>query len=976
MRSLVAPRTLALLLALSALLIAVPSAHARGFEVGMASDGLLLNASPQDAQEAAADWKKAGVDVVRLQVQWSRVAPSSRSYTPPEGFDPGNPAGYQWADVDRAVDIIVRNGMRPMLLLGGPPPLWGSGRPRVGNPRYKPSAWHFGQFAKAVATRYGSVTEEYILWNEPNLPLWLQPQAQCKGKSCTPVSPHIYRYMVRSAYPAIKELDPSSKVLVGALAPTGGQLKSKNANMKPLKWLRAFGCMNDELEPISTGPCRSFEPAPADGFAYHPHSTKHPPTEPYANKDDASIASLRRVENTLDALQNAGRLNGTTKPLGLWLDEYAYQTNPPDKLRGVTPGRQDRWLQEAAYVAWRDPRVQMLTQYLWRDEVMGGGKRYTGWQSGLLTIDGDEKPALAHFDDPMWVDVRRNVIWGQIRPGDGERDVRVQVRPAGSGTAWTDIQTTRTTADGSWFITTPIQPFASYRALWGDGRQTATHVATPPDDDGRLVERNEKDASGIPVERRLVGEVPGAAIPRSFAGFSMEWTSIPDYLGSNGVVNPIFSRLTSWLSIGANGSPGLRFGGESTDHTWWNPENRPKPQTIVTDINPQWLQHLSTWVQQTRTPLVMGLNMGLDLPNEAAALAGAIRGVIPPNFLRNFELGNEPDLYPTPRAYSVRGNVRVRARKRPIGYGYPEYRSEVNEQVAAIHPAAPDVALAGGGFAAGSWDDLQDDILSVQPSVKSWSVHAYPLQTCDRDIRRRGGVRYIPKILAPNAYNSIVDRVRHLVAVAAAHGATVQVSEMNSAICGGLRGVSDTMAAALWGTDILFGLAEAGVRSTHFHTWTGSLYGPVEVRQNNGVSEAKVRPLFYGMMLFNRATPPGSQLVPVGPNAGGARLKTWGTVAPDGVRRFVVINKDPKIGRKLVLTLPAKMAKTAAVERLLSPTLKSENNVTFGGRGWGGWTSDGKPKGKRKIERVDAASGTIRLTVPRGSAALVTVRPR
>lgn len=328
-----------------------------------------------------------------------------------------------------------------------------------------------------------------------------------------------------------------------------------------------------------------------------------------------------------------------------------------------------------------------------------------------------------------------------------------------------------------------------------------------------------------------------------------------------------------------------------------------------------------------------------------------------------------------PRAYSVRGNVRVRARKRPVGYGYPEYRAEVNEQISAIHPAAPDVALAGGGFASGSWDDLQDDILSVQPTVKSWSAHAYPLQTCDADIRRRGGVRYIPKILAPNAYSSIVDRMRHLVAVAASHGATVQVSEMNSAICGGLRGVSDTMAAALWGTDILFGLAEAGVRSTNFHTWTGSLYGPVDLRRTNGVAEAKVRPLFYGMMLFNRATPPGSKLVPVGPNAGGARLKTWGTIDPQGTHRFVVINKDTKVARKLVLTLPAKAAKTASVERLLSPSLKSENNVTFGGRGWGGWTSDGKPKGKRKIERVDASSGTIRLSVPRGSAALVTVRP-
>ena len=87
-------------------------------------------------------------------------------------------------------------------------------------------------------------------------------------------------------------------------------------------------------------------------------------------------------------------------------------------------------MQEAAYIAWRDPRVQMIAQYLWHDERMAGGKRYTGWQSGLLTIDGEPKPALAHFDDPMWVDVRRNVIWGQIRPGT-EHDVEVQMRPPG-----------------------------------------------------------------------------------------------------------------------------------------------------------------------------------------------------------------------------------------------------------------------------------------------------------------------------------------------------------------------------------------------------------------------------------------------------------------------------------------------------------------------------------------------------------------
>ena len=46
--------------------------------------------------------------------------------------------------------------------------------------------------------------------------------------------------------------------------------------------------------------------------------------------------------------------------------------------------------------------------------------------------------------------------------------------------------------------------------------------------------------------------------------------------------------------------------------------------------------------------------------------------------------------------------------------------------------------------------------------------------------------------------------------------------------------MSDTMAAALWGTDVLFGLAAEGVRNVDFHTWTGSLYGPVEFETING----------------------------------------------------------------------------------------------------------------------------------------------
>jgi hypothetical protein len=972
LQRLVPSRILLALTLLIALAVPAAPAQARDLKIGIADDAILLNGTASEAREAIADWKRLGIDTVRIQVVWSRVAPSPREYDPPADFDPANnlDGRYQWHDIDRAVQLVSDAGIQPLLMLDGPPPLWASSRPRAGNPRYQPSSYHFGKFAAAVAARYGHLVDEYILWNEPNLPVWLQPQALCRGRSCTPVSPHTYRYMVRSAYPEIKAVDPASRVLVGALAPAGGNLKSKNANMRPLQWWKAFGCVDALMQPLSTGPCLNFEPAPADGIAHHPHSTKHPPHEGYPNPDDAALASLGQLEKVVDTIQRMGRLSGTTTPLGFWLDEYAYQTNPPDKLRGVTPGRQDRYLQQAAYLAWRNPRVQLVAQYLWQDEPVGGGKRYTGWQSGLLNSQGDEKPALAHFDDPLWVDFERGVVWGQIRPGL-DHDVEIQIRRPGAGTTWETLARLHTAADGTYFLRTRPEQFAAYRAVWGDGRTTATLVAGPLSDTSQGVERTEV-SGGLPVERRTAAEVPGAPLPRSFTGLSMEWNSVPDYIGSGGVVNPIFARLTDTIARAGNGPPTLRFGGESTDHTWWNPGALPKPPGIVTDITPPWLADLSNWVRTARTPLLLGLNMGMNDPAQAAAMAGAARASLPPGSIRAFELGNEPDLYSTPRTYSVRQNVRARSQKRPTGYGYPEYRREISEHVAAVRPAAPDVALSAGGFASGAWDDLQDDILAREWAVKLWSAHAYPLQTCDPAVRRRGGARYIPKLLAPGAYTAIIDRMRHLTAVATSNGAKVLVSEINSAICGGLRGVSDTFASALWGTDILFGLAAEGVRNVDFHTWTGSIYGPLEFARSGGVPVAHVRPLFYAMLMFSRATPPGARLLTVGPNPPGAKLKTWGTIDGRGTRRFVVINKDPKVGRKVVLSVPGSRGR-ARVERLVAPSLKSQNNVTLGGLGWGGSTRDGEPKGKRAIERVAPQGDALRLVVPAGSAALVRI---
>ena len=66
----------------------------------------------------------------------------------------------------------------------------------------------------------------------------------------------------------------------------------------------------------------------------------------------------------------------------IWLTEYGYQSNPPDRILGVTPALQARYVSEGAYAAYRAPRVDMLIHFLYRDEPT-----LARFQSGLVTLE-------------------------------------------------------------------------------------------------------------------------------------------------------------------------------------------------------------------------------------------------------------------------------------------------------------------------------------------------------------------------------------------------------------------------------------------------------------------------------------------------------------------------------------------------------------------------------------------------------------
>ena len=473
------PLVLALLTSLVVLAGAGTASASPSVEVGIADDRLLFT-DQASADRAVADWQQAGVDVVRIFARWGLHAPAPQDRRRPEGFDATDPnaPGYDWRVLDRAVDAVRGGGMRVVLTVTGWGPVWGSEFPVKRNPRYKPDPRQFAQFATAVARRYGDRVDRYIVWNEPNIALWLQPQSQCTARGrCTPYAPHHYRRIVRAAEPALRAADPGAQVMLGALAPRGTSGGSANANLRPLPFIRSLACVSRRYRRVRSGPCRGFRPVTGDLFAYHPHGLKLSPSTPDRIAGQAHLPDLGEVTSALDRAQRAGgfRVRGASR-FPLYLDEYAYQTRPPDRVLGVSAATQSRWLQESAYRAWAHPRVRGLAWYVWRDEPLGSGG--SGWQSGMRYADGRAKPALRDFPRPFWAfrrGSRRARLWGQVRVGSGRVPVTIERR---SGSSWRRVASVTTDARGAFRRDVRIARTTTFRFRW-DGATSDARTVRP-----------------------------------------------------------------------------------------------------------------------------------------------------------------------------------------------------------------------------------------------------------------------------------------------------------------------------------------------------------------------------------------------------------------------------------------------------------------------------------------------------------------
>jgi hypothetical protein len=423
----------------------------------------LVEVTPTARSNALAQLQTLGVKALRVELYWHTVAPAASSAKRPN-FDATNPGSYAWGGYDALLAEAQRLHWPVLLTVTSPVPKWASAGHK--DLVTRPNNRQFEEFMTAVGRHYGSEVSLYAIWNEPNHPAFLQPQFNSRG---TPEAPRIYRGLFQAGYEGLKAAGIAKpKLLMGETAPVGYdrvnvRKEGKRAllhDVAPLAFLREALCLNSKYR--KSGTCGML---PVYGYAHHAYTVGTPFYRPPV--DDVTIGVLSRLSSALD---KAAAAHAIPSRVPIYLTEFGIQSKP--NFLGVSMAKQAEYDAIAERIAWANSRVAAFSQYLLRDDRLGGAPGssvhggFIGFQTGLETVSGARKPLYFGFPVPLVVSKQGHgfSLWGLVRPSEGATKVRVLVQPRGSR-SYRTLKVVQTSPSGEWTLRSSVQG-SHWRVSW------------------------------------------------------------------------------------------------------------------------------------------------------------------------------------------------------------------------------------------------------------------------------------------------------------------------------------------------------------------------------------------------------------------------------------------------------------------------------------------------------------------------------
>ena len=416
--------------------------------------------------------------------------------------------------------------------------------------------------------------------------------------------------------------------------------------------------------------------------------------------------------------------------------------------------------------------------------------------------------------------------------------------------------------------------------------------------------------------------------PSHYLGFSMEMSGLCSLIATDQSHRTEFENLFRDL-----GPVVLKLAGKGADYARWEPNGEAQCAQKGTVINQDSVADFAELARRLRARVEWGLPLVHYNPKGAAAQAKYVASSLG-TLLTGFIIGNEPDLY-------------TRAGMRDSSWTAAKFvkqwsatRKAVVSALPRAHFDGPDICCNNGFFKAFAQ--------SLAGKVSSLTYHEYAGSRTNLTAQYLMSSVTASKMSARTNSEWKPDEKFGRV--------PLWLSETNTFPDGGVRGVSDSFAAALWLADVLLRVETQHVSQVDTQDVGGEAgYDPI-------TQDARPRPLYYGMLLYHDAVPPGSQLLAthvVGPKS---RVVTAYAARPSkSSLNVIVINKSFK--DETVTVSVSHQYRRASFYRMRATSPSAQNGVTIGGRAMSASGTIAAPY-RNAIHR---GGGGYKLTLPAAS---------
>lgn len=281
---------------------------------------------------------EAHVQWAREEFYWNRIEPAAGTFV--------------WTGYDDVVSMYQRSGTNVLGLLAYSA-TWASTHPSPASTDDRvfsvPDLGAWSTFVRTVVGRYKDTVHAWEIWNEPDAAHFLRPTA---GSAA-------YLPMLKAAYQAIKEVDPTAIVV------TGGTAGINYAFVKNLYALGGKGYF--------------------DAIGVHAYRTLG---ADFCSAPETSRFGLHSLDVDLAALNAVIARYDLGRPI--WITEFGWPTH----TAGVTEAQQAAYLQRETLLA-MSQGVQRLFWYDFRNDGTDTGNQEQNF--GLYKRDWTAKPIVSAF---------------------------------------------------------------------------------------------------------------------------------------------------------------------------------------------------------------------------------------------------------------------------------------------------------------------------------------------------------------------------------------------------------------------------------------------------------------------------------------------------------------------------------------------------------------------------------------------------